>query len=288
LKKKTLKYAIFLFLTIAVVNFLFAAFLHLLARTNHFTFLGENLMLALASISSSLILSLIIICTTPFFKDFLTVYKQRMKLENLSHPLLLKLSTGAAGTYHHSLTVANLANKAAKAIEVDSLLCRVGGYYHDIGKLKNPSIFIENQKVKQVEISDKKLVKIIIGHVKEGEKLAKEYNLPSEITDLILQHHGTMKYKTAAGGIALSYPGPKPLTKEAAIVMIADSIEAGSRALNKPNNFEIEHLVDKIIDTRIDQKQLTLSGLTNFDLERLKISFIESLTDMYHKRISPN
>ncbi|PIP21500.1 MAG: hypothetical protein COX39_02660 [Candidatus Nealsonbacteria bacterium CG23_combo_of_CG06-09_8_20_14_all_40_13] len=283
--KKIFRYSVLLVLTLTTVNFLFIFFLNLIAKIYHFNLFYSGLMLALACFLAATVLTIIIICTMPVLREFLNTSRQKTKLENLSHPLMMRLAKEASGTYHHSLTVANLANKAAKAIEADSILCRVGGYYHDIGKLKNPHYFMENQKA-QLAIKDRQLSKIIINHVKDGVALAKEYNLPREIIDLILQHHGTMALQSLDFKNKMIYPGPKPLTKEAGILMLADAVEAQIRTVSKPRNSDIIHILEKTIQERVNSKQLEFCGLTNRDLKRIQEAFLEMLLAMYHQRLA--
>lgn len=226
------------------------------------------------------------------------------RLDNLNHPLLLRLSSEAPGTYHHSILVANLAAKAAKSIGADSLLCRVAAHFHDIGKLKNPDFFIENQassKNNNFQIPSESFVKSaqkIIGHLEEGIKMAQEAHLPKEVVSVIAQHHGTSlpkyyynKAKNQNPGVTkkafFRYKGPKPQTKEAAILMLADNIEAISRRekdnLVKEANFE--RLVSSIINEKEDEKQLTDCNLTRGELLKLEKSFTKSLLSMFHPRI---
>ena len=231
----------------------------------------------------------------------MATYRRLLRLESLSHPLLLKFSMEAPGTYHHSLNVANLAYKAAKSIKADALLTRVGAYYHDIGKLKNPVFYIENQnktdKSPHDELQDpEKSAKIIIDHVKYGIELGKEYKLPSEVIAFISEHHGTSRIKyffEMAKKMGLkprekdfTYPGPKPLSPETAILMLADVIEAKIRLLNKVNKTTITQTVYESVQEKIDEKQLELSGLTQKQLDQICQSFISTLAVMYHQRIN--
>lgn len=292
---KPLKYGLFLVLLITAVIFVISLI---------FNFIGNSyLFLFLIALISSVIITVIVIFTSPVLKDFLATYRTMMRLENLSHPLLLQLSLEAPGTYHHSLMVANLANRAAKAIGADSILTRIGGYYHDIGKLKNPAFFIENEikgENPHAEInSPKKSVKLIINHVAEGIEMAQENHLPREIIDLIEQHHGTTvvsffykqaEEKSANRGTTVKksdfrYPGPKPLSTEAAILMFADAIEAKIRLCSKITPLIIRETIDEIINNRIKEKQLELSGLNQSEIERIRQSFIETLSTMFHQRI---
>ena len=288
---KPIKYGLFLVVSITaiifVVNFLFK-------------FVGSsNLIFFIEALVSAIIIAILIIITAPILKDILATYRTMMRLENLSHPLLLELSLEAPGTYNHSLTVANLANCAAKSIGANSILTRIGGYYHDIGKIKHPEYFIENQTPGENPhsvINDaQKSAQIIMNHVSDGVKMAEENHLPKEIIDLIEQHHGTTiiyyfydmarsrDYKTKKTDF--TYFGPKPLTPEAAILMLADAIEAKIRLCNKITPLIIRETVDEIINARIKEKQLELAGLDQKKIERIRESFIETLSTMFHQRI---
>lgn len=223
--------------------------------------------------------------------------RRLLRLDNLNHPLLLRLSAEAPGTYHHSILVSNLSSKAAKAIGADALLCRISSYFHDIGKLKNPNFFIENQvssKNKEEEKSSSKNAQKIIEHAKEGIKMAEEVHLPKEIVDLIAQHHGTSfcgyyyqrakeQNPTQTRRGDFRYPGPKPQTKEATILMLADSIEARTRARNDLS--DLKKIVEEDIFEKIQEKQFSESGLSQREIFKLKQSFIESLESMLHHRI---
>ena len=251
------------------------------------------------SLISAIIISFLIILTAPLLKDILATYRTMMRLENLSHPLLIELSLEAPGTYNHSLIVANLANRAAKSIGANSILTRIGGYYHDIGKSKNAELFIENQTLGEnphIEInSPAKSAKIIMDHVSDGVKMAEANHLPKEIIDLIEQHHGTTaisffyqqakdkNYKTKKEDFR--YPGPKPLTPEAVILMLSDAIEAKIRLSNKVTPLVIRETVDEIINMRIKDRQFELSPVDNAKMARIRESFIETLSTMYHHRV---
>lgn len=288
---KPIKYALFLVAAITLVIFIFSIF---------FSFLGSAyILLFIVSLLSAIIITIIIIYTSPILKDMLATYRSMMRLENLSHPLLIELSLEAPGTYHHSLMVANLANRAAKTIGANSILTRIGGYYHDIGKTENPAFFIENQVEgdnPHSELNDsKKSAKIIINHVTNGVKLAQENHFSKDLIDLIEQHHGTTlvtffyeQAKKKNPKVRMNdfrYPGPKPLTSEAAILMLADAIEAKIRLCNKITPLVIRETVDEIIDLRVKDRQLELSGLDQPKIERIRQSFIETLSTMFHQRI---
>lgn len=222
--------------------------------------------------------------------------RRLIKLTNLTNPLLLRLSSDAPGTYHHSVIVADLSSKAAKAIGADSLLCRVASYFHDIGKLSNPKMFIENQKQGfNIHNFNQPLesVNIIKSHISEGIKMAKAAHLPNDIINLIAQHHGTSlcgsfyeeakKQNPNIKQDDFRYNGPKPQSKEAGIIMLADAIEAKTRVENNPYNYR--KIVEETILEKIKDKQLDESSLSNREIARLKKSFEESLKNIAHRRI---
>jgi len=226
-----------------------------------------------------------------------------MKLLELSNPnqeLLKRLLMEAPGTYHHSIIVGNMAEAAAEAVGADQLLTRVGAYYHDIGKIKRPYFYIENQLTKENphEKMNPTLSAMIINlHVKDGVETAKKHKLPQPIIDIIEQHHGTslisfFYYQALELGKNDSvdegkfrYAGPKPQTKEAAIVMLADSIEAAVRSLSKPVPGRIEKLVKKIIKDKLNDEQLDECDLTLRDLDEIGEAFVRILTGIFHSRI---
>ena len=228
----------------------------------------------------------------------LTVF-QMLELANPSNRLLRRLLLETPGTYHHSVMVGNLAERAAETIGADPLLARVAAYYHDIGKMKNPLAFIENQaggRNIHDDLSPETSARIIAAHVRDGVELAQEYNLPVQIAGFIPQHHGTAVMGYFAGKAvqegdepdadAFRYPGPKPQTREAAIVMLADGVEASVRSLPRKEDADIRDMVDKIVDGRLADGQLDDSNLTLRDIGRIRESFVEQLLGMYHQRIS--
>jgi putative nucleotidyltransferase with HDIG domain len=229
----------------------------------------------------------------------ITTSWQLLELANPTHPLLRRLMNEAPGTYHHSLIVGNLAERSAEEVGADSLLARVVAYYHDIGKLRRPYFFIENQ-MDGVNAHDSlepgESARIIAAHVTDGVELAERYGVPARIRDMIPQHHGTRLvsffYQQAAQSARsevrvedFTYPGPKPQSKEAAIVMLADSVEAATRASRDHSPEAINSLVDKIILQRLAEGQLDECDLTLRDLQRIKVSFCTLLVGMYHPRI---
>ena len=228
-------------------------------------------------------------------------YSTRFKLMeyiNLEQPLMQEIMVTIPGTYHHSLVVANMVEAGAKAIGANSLLCKVAALYHDCGKLVYPQYFVENQfgaPNKHDRLSPSMSALIIISHVKKGVEICKRYGLGQEIIDIIGQHHGSrvMRYfyqKAVNLGenpieADFSYPGPKPQTREAAILMLADSVEASSRTLTDPTPTRLRAHIDKIINGILSEGQLDESELTFRDLNKLAESFQKVLTGIFHHRI---
>ncbi len=221
-----------------------------------------------------------------------------MELAHPDHPLLRKLVLEAPGTYYHSLIVSNLAEQAADIIGADSLMARVGAYYHDAGKLINPGFFIENQRAGE-NIHDKLdptiSASIVISHVKDGVQLANQYHLPHRIKDFMQEHHGTrlasffyqkaLQEKEGVQRTDFEYPGPAPRSKETAIVMLADSIEAMARARGSSDPEDLYALVEEVVAERIAEGQLDNSDLTLQDLAKIKEAFKIALRGVFHPRI---
>ena len=223
-----------------------------------------------------------------------------LELSDLNRPLLKRLAIEAPGTYHHSIILGNLAEAAASGIGANPIYARVGAYYHDIGKLKKPQYFVENQSSRENphnKLSPKMSSLIISNHVKEGVELARQARLPECVIDVIRQHHGKShisfffsKEKQQNPGTTLNeqdfcYPGPKPMTREAAIIMIADSVESASRTLVDPSVSRIRGLIKKIIDTKLHDGQLDNTGLTLRDLSRIGEEFVPILIGVHHQRM---
>ncbi|GIM44755.1 HD family phosphohydrolase [Collibacillus ludicampi] len=223
-----------------------------------------------------------------------------LELSNPNHPLLRKLLMEAPGTYHHSLIVGNLAETAAEQIGANPLLCRVGAYFHDVGKSKRPVFFIENQMSKENphdKIAPSLSHLIITSHVRDGLEMQEHYRLPKPIRDICEQHHGTTvlwyfynkaREQDKSGTVQVDdfrYPGPKPQTKEAAIVMLCDAVEAAVRAMSRPNPNRIEAVIRKIIKDRLNDGQLDECDITLKDLDTLAESFMRTLNGIYHSRI---
>ncbi len=226
-----------------------------------------------------------------------------LELADASHPLLRRLAVEAPGTYSHSLNVATLSEAAAEAIGANSLLCRVAAYYHDAGKINKADYFVENQsggENRHINLSPSVSLLIIIGHVKDGIELAKEYNLPTSVMPFIQQHHGTtlveyfyhraMKQneddQPAISETQYRYPGPKPRSKEVAIVMIADAVESATRAMGEPNAGRIESLVHDLAMKRLLDGQFDECDLTMRDLDLIERALVKTLMGIYHGRIA--
>jgi putative nucleotidyltransferase with HDIG domain len=228
-----------------------------------------------------------------------------LELADASQPLLARLAIEAPGTYNHSLQVATLAKAAADSIGANSLLCRVAAYYHDVGKINKADYFIENQvdgRNRHINLSPSVSLLIIIGHVKDGVELAKEYNLPASILPFIQQHHGTtlIEYfyhractqqdKQSDGPCVpetqYRYPGPKPKSKEIAILMICDAVESAVRAMPEPNASRIETLVHDLSMKRLLDGQFDECDLTFRDLELIERALTKTLLGIYHGRIA--
>ena len=227
-----------------------------------------------------------------------------LELSDMTKPLLKKLQIEAPGTYHHSIVVGNLAEAASEAVGANSLLARVGSYYHDIGKTFKPDYFIENINFKKEVNKHDKLppnmsALILSNHVKEGVKLAKDYKLPQIIIDFIATHHGTSRMeffynkalKTAEENgekideSVYRYPGPKPQTKETAILMISDIVEAKSRTVSKPDYDTYRHIINEILQDRFREGELDECDLKLHDLTKIREAMLPVIMGMYHSRI---
>ncbi|MGE5577544.1 MAG: HD family phosphohydrolase, partial [Syntrophothermus sp.] len=223
-----------------------------------------------------------------------------LELSNPNQPLLKRLLLEAPGTYHHSIIVGNLAEAAGEAVGADPLLVRVGAYYHDVGKIRRPYFFAENQLTWENphdKIAPSLSTLIITSHVKDGVEMAREQNLPRPIVDIIQQHHGTdlVRYfyhratEIDKEGTVVEqdfrYSGPRPQTKEAAVVMLADSVEAAVRAVSKPTPGRVEGLVRKIIKDRLSYGQLDECDLTFKDLDLIARAFVRVLSGIFHARV---
>jgi putative nucleotidyltransferase with HDIG domain len=247
--------------------------------------------------ATATLLALVVI---PFVRDGLGLAEDIRLLEAASpaHPLMKELITKAPGTYTHSVATANLAEAAAEAIGADALVARVGSYYHDIGKIKRPAYFFENQSggINPHDEAKPSLSALIItAHVHDGIVLAEQHNLSPKIRDVIRQHHGTslVRYfynKAAASDAAVyeadfRYPGEPPTSREAGLVMLADSSEAAVRALKQPTEPRVEAMVRAIVEEKLADGQLDESKLNAGDLETIVSIYSHMLVSMYHARL---
>ncbi|MDZ7822507.1 MAG: HDIG domain-containing protein [Candidatus Marinimicrobia bacterium] len=223
-----------------------------------------------------------------------------LELSDMNRPLLKRLSLEAPGTFNHSIVVGNLLETAAEQIGADSLLARVGAYYHDIGKLSKTEYYVENQadiENKLDQLKPHMAAKVVISHVRNGLELAEKEKLPDVIKDFIATHHGTMtvdyfyqKAKEESGDATInesefSYPGPKPRTKETGLLMIVEAVEAAVRSLPKPNAKKIEAKIDDIINKRLYTGQLNECPLNFADLTKIKKAIYPMLVGLYHDRL---
>lgn len=272
-----------------------------------FGFLNNNALLDIArqsfwGIANGFLSSILTIGLLPFLENSfgITTSVRLLELSNPNQPLLRRLLLEAPGTYHHSIIVGNLAEAAAEAVGGDALLARVGASYHDIGKLKRPYFFIENQLTSDNphdKLNPTLSALIITSHVKDGLEIARQHKLPPVIQDFIAQHHGTSLltyfYKKALESHeekkieerSFRYDGPKPQTKEVAIVMLADSAEAAVRSMTKPTPGKIDGLIRQIIKEKLADGQLDESNLTLKDLDKIAAAFSRVLTGIFHTRI---
>ncbi|MEK4850562.1 HDIG domain-containing metalloprotein [Paenibacillus sp. FSL H7-0756] len=258
------------------------------------------------SFAGGLLTAVLVIGLMPFFEVTFGILSalKLVELSNPNHPLLRKLLTETPGTYHHSVMVGNLSEAAAEAIGADGLLCRVGSYYHDIGKTKRPFYFIENQNNMENphdSIEPKLSKSIIVAHARDGVEMQKEYKLPKPIRDIAEQHHGTtflhyfyhkaLKLAEDKGVEPdfteedFRYPGPKAQSKESAVVGIADSVEAAVRSLRKPTVVQVETMIEKIIKSRLDDHQFDECDLTLKELDIISRTLKETVMGIFHSRI---
>ncbi len=255
-----------------------------------------------AGVLGSAMTATIVTVTLPFFEAVFDIATDIKLLELLdpNQPLLKELVYKSPGTYHHSIVIGNLAEAAAEAIGENPLLARVGAYYHDIGKVQKPEYFIENQRSnenKHDRLSPSMSSLIISAHVKDGVEMARQHKLPSAVIDIIHQHHGnsiiTYFYQKAKELQPLTlieeqdfrYPGPRPRTKVAAIVMLADAVEAASRTLVEPTPQRIQSLTNSVITRIFLDDQLSMCDLTLKNLREIAKSFSTILTGIFHHRI---
>ncbi|MEZ6093093.1 MAG: HDIG domain-containing protein [Pirellulaceae bacterium] len=246
---------------------------------------------------------LIMTALLPFLEKWFDIQTDisLLELSDPNHPLLRNLVQRAPGTYNHSINVASIAEAAADAIGANGLLCRVGAYFHDIGKMRKPEYFVENQsggENKHDDLVPSMSTIVIIAHVKDGAEMAKKHHLPKSIIDLIEQHHGTTlvayfyhRANQQAGEeepveeASFRYPGPKPQSPEAAVLMLADAVEGACRTLREPAPARIESLVDDITKKKLDDGQFDECAVTLNQIKMIQMSLVKSLNAMYHARV---
>lgn len=291
---------------IACVQLLTLAVLTLFHSESLGNFLWESLWTATNGFASAILA----LGSLPFLESFfLRVTPMKLlELADFNQPLLKRLMIEAPGTYHHSLMVATLAEAAAVAIGGNPLLCRVGAYYHDIGKLVKPEYFVENQSNSgnpHGNLAPALSTLVVVSHIKEGMALAQAAKIPPEISNFIPMHHGTSRIEyfyhqakedaeqeildnpnpSEVSEEHYRYPGPRPETKETAIVMLADSVEAASRTIEEPSHLRFKDLVENIVNKKISDGQLATSPLSLSDLNKIQEAFVNALTSIYHARI---
>jgi len=229
---------------------------------------------------------------------FLTGFRL-LELSSPSHPLLQRLLVEAPGSYQHSLIISNLVEPAVSAIGGDALLARVGALYHDVGKMRRPQFFVENQfggDNPHDRISPHLSYLIITSHVRDGVELLRSHRMPRELEPFVLEHHGTtvlayfykraLEDTAAVSELNFRYPGPRPRTKETAVLMLADAVESAARTLGDPTQGSIRALIDRLFEQRLQDDQLSQSQLNLHDLEVIAATFERMLTAILHRRIS--
>lgn len=303
MKRDVSKISIVLFLSIALIVFVVFFLIFILINSISGPMYLEPVILATAALFTSLILTLGSSAFSPIFSDAIVVMRRLLRFESLSNPLLLRLSEEAPGTFHHVINVSILAQKAAKAIGADTLLVRIGAYYHDLGKLYQPGLFIENQSGDEIPSSEnaeaiRRDAQRIIAHTKKGVEIAAMNHLPNELINIIAEHHGTTRmlyfYEEAKRqGLKIKktdfkYDGPIPQSKESALIMLSDSVEAAARAVSFLTKDKIAEIVENAILDKISENQLKNSGLSESDLAHIKSSLSDTLNSIYHQRIVSN
>ncbi len=255
-----------------------------------------------AGVGNGLLSSVVAIGMLPYLENTFGVSTAitLLELSNPNHPLLRQMLMKAPGTYYHSMMVSNLAEAAAESVKANALLARVGSYYHDIGKLKRPYFFSENQlsgENPHTTLSPNLSALIIGAHPKDGLETGRKHKLPENILDITLQHHGTSMisffYQEAlrnsdrekVSADKFRYEGPKPQSKEAAIIMLADAVEAGVRSLSKPTSSRVETMIRRMIKEKLEDGQLDQSDLTLKELDQIAEAFIYIMSGIYHSRI---
>ncbi|MFJ7971367.1 HD family phosphohydrolase [Psychrobacillus sp. NPDC096389] len=283
---------------VSAVNLFFILFYLLMTKTTYE--FSDILFYVGAAVLSGILSGALTIGILPFFESvFGILSKMRLiELSNPNHPLLKKILTETPGTYHHSLMVANLADAACEAVGANGLLARVGCYYHDVGKTKRPGFFIENQVNgynPHDSLPPETSRDIIIAHAVDGAEILRKHKMPKEIVDIAAQHHGTsllkffyykakeMKEDINEG--QYRYPGPKPQTKEIAIISVADSVEAAVRSMKEPNAEKIRELIQSIIKDKLLDGQFDECDLSLKEIKKMEESFCTTMNGTFHSRI---
>lgn len=281
---------------LGLINVIFIVFFNFIDKSDLNTILTDSIVVFL----NGLVSMVLTIGLLPFFESVFSIVTplKLLEISNPNHPLLKKLLIEAPGTYHHSLMVGNLAEIATEDLGGNALLARAGAYFHDVGKLKRPDLFKENQLSENPHdrMTPNLSAVIITSHTNDGLEIATKYKLPVVIKDIVKQHHGTTlvayfyhKALKSNDGDEIKqenyrYEGPKPLTKEAAIVMLADSVEAAVRSMTEKTESKIEVLIRKIIKDKLDDGQLDKCQLTLADLDTIANSFMRVLSGYFHAR----
>ncbi|MDI2588160.1 HD family phosphohydrolase [Psychrobacillus sp. NEAU-3TGS] len=283
---------------VSAVNILFILFYLLMTKTTYE--FNDILFYVGVAVLSGILSGALTIGILPFFESVFGILStmRLIELSNPNHPLLKKILTETPGTYHHSLMVANLADAACEAVGANGLLARVGSYYHDVGKTKRPGFFIENQVNgynPHDNLPPETSRDIIIAHAVDGAEILRKHKMPKEIIDIAEQHHGTSllkffyyKAKEMKDDIAegqYRYPGPKPQTKEIAIISVADSVEAAVRSMKEPNAEKIRELIQSIIKGKLLDGQFDECDLSLKEIKIMEESFCTTMNGTFHSRI---
>ncbi|MDE4083730.1 HDIG domain-containing protein [Planococcus maritimus] len=285
-------------LAVGGVHLLYAAF-YLLMNQSQYT-AQEIAFYVAAALAAGLLSGTLATGLLPLFETAFGILStmKLLELSNPNHPLLKKILTETPGTYHHSVMVANLSDAACEAIGANGLLARVGCYYHDIGKSINPQYFIENQSHGNPHdhLSPEQSRDIILAHAKDGAAILREQKMPKELIDIAEQHHGTtllkfFYYKAKQHNEELPeqpyrYAGPKPQSREVAIIMVADSLEAAVRSMESPSTDKIRKMVDSIMEDKLKDGQFDECDITLKELKRVKSVMCETLNGIFHSRIA--
>ena len=252
---------------------------------------------------SGIINAIVVFGVFPIYENLfgLTTKFKLLELSDLNAPIFREMLIKAPGTYNHSIMVATLAESACKEIGANALLARVGGYYHDIGKIQDANFYIENKVTdpRAKKLSALEYCKLIISHVEKGVELARKNNLPEMVIDFIREHHGqtvmtyfyhqALEESGASGDIIqksdFQYPGPKPHTRETAVVMLADAIEAAARSIQEPTIEKLESLIKRIINNRLNEGDLDHADITMNELNKIQHSILRVLQGIFHSRI---